>query len=188
MSTTRYYPEPDNAAVRSAIPSEKAHPTVLPCPATAMGPVTTNPRPSPHQAFNRLSGVQDPGASPAFISGFCVFLLQRKTFGVSLPPSFDGYPTRRLVTGNGSLLGAVIALVTFDHDLAVSKDLRDDRLSLHDTPFTRLVVHHLSQCQADHRVGGSLHHLLPSRPGPLVRPSTRWTGRRGLIGAWRRPN
>jgi len=40
-------------------------------------------------------------------------------------------------------LGAVIALVSFDHDLAVSKDLRDDRLLLHDTPSTRPAVHHL---------------------------------------------
>src|SRR5918912_3676409 len=34
------------------------------------------------------------------------------------------------------LLGAVIALVSFDLDLAVSKDLRDDRLLPHDTPTT----------------------------------------------------
>src|SRR3954468_24576966 len=42
-----------------------------------------------------------------------------------------------------TLLGAVIALVSFDSDLAVSKDLRGGRLPLHDTPATRRVALHL---------------------------------------------
>src|SRR5919202_1104264 len=54
----------------------------------------------------------------------------------------DSSCSRRKPAGS-TLLGAVIALVSFGCDLAVSKDLCDDRLLLHATPLTRAAVHHL---------------------------------------------
>jgi hypothetical protein len=54
-------------------------------------------------------------------------------------------------------LGAVIALVSFDLDLAVSKDLCDDRLLSHDTLVSEPVVHHLRGRDPAHAApGGSL--------------------------------
>src|SRR6266536_5125403 len=47
MSTTRYYPEPDNAAVRSAIPSEKAHPNGPTMSGNGHGPRNHQPATQP---------------------------------------------------------------------------------------------------------------------------------------------
>jgi len=66
-----------------------------------------------------------------------VFTIARNRSGSPSPPAHAG--TRQ----GSTFLDAVIALVSFDHDLVVSKDLRDDRLLLHDTPSTRPAVHHL---------------------------------------------
>jgi len=66
-----------------------------------------------------------------------VFTIARSRSGLA-----DSSCSHRKPAGS-TLLGAVIALVSFDLDLAVSKDLRDDRLLLHDTPSTSHVVHHL---------------------------------------------
>jgi len=66
-----------------------------------------------------------------------VFTIARSRSGLA-----DSIYSRHSPAGS-TLLGAVIALISFDLDLAVSMDLCDDRLLSHDTLVSEAVVHHL---------------------------------------------
>ena len=109
----------------------------------------------PLREFTRSSlrcpyGAPQIASASALISASAnVFTIARSRSGLA-----DSTCSRRKPAGS-TLFGAVIALVSFDLDLAVSKDLRDDRLLLHDTPSTRPAVHHLR--------GRSLPPARPSR-------------------------